>query len=310
MGVQGFPGSLSLFFSRPTNGTGKKSRRVRGFFFGLLAVLGILAMPLSASARYASVVIDTLTGQVLHEVNADTRNYPASLTKMMTLYLTFEALESGRWTLNTRLKVSRRASRMPASRLGLRRGERIRVEDAILALVTKSANDVAVVVAEALGRSETKFARLMNRKAQALGMSRTSFRNASGLPNRRQLSTARDMATLALALIEDFPDYYQYFSTADFKYRGRRHENHNALLAHYEGTDGIKTGYTRASGYNLVASSVRDGRGAGRQDLPGPRPPGGAPARQGFRQPAAAHAAAAQGQAGPPAGHRQGSGFR
>ena len=213
-----------------------------------------------AQARYASIVIDYDTGRVLHETNADTRNYPASLAKMMTLYLAFEALERGNLKLDQRLKVSRRAAGMPASKLGLKRGERITVKNAILALVTKSANDAAVVVAEALAGKETKFARLMTQKARELGMKRTSFRNASGLPNRRQMSTARDMATLARALIRDFPKKYAYFSTKQFIYKGRKHRNHNRLLKTYSGADGIKTGYIRASGFNLAASVKRNGR--------------------------------------------------
>ncbi|MDJ0608618.1 MAG: D-alanyl-D-alanine carboxypeptidase [Kiloniellales bacterium] len=217
-----------------------------------------LASP--ASARYASIVVDSMTGQVLYEVNADTRNYPASLTKMMTLYMAFEALEDGRLRLDQSLKVSRRAARQPPSKLGLKRNQRITVKQAILALVTKSANDVAVVLAEALGRTERKFAQQMNKKAQLLGMKRTNFRNASGLPNRRQLSTARDMAKLVTALIRHYPQYYSFFSAKTFRYRGRTHTNHNTLLTNYDGTDGLKTGYTRASGYNLAASTVRDGR--------------------------------------------------
>ena len=213
-----------------------------------------------AQARYASIVIEYDTGRVLHETNADTRNYPASLAKMMTLYLAFEALERGDLTLDQRLKVSRRAAGMPASKLGLKRGGTISVENAILALVTRSANDAAVVVAEALAMKETKFARMMTKKARALGMKRTNFRNASGLPNRRQLSTARDMAVLARALIRDHPEYYRLFATKEFVYNGRKHRNHNRLLRRYAGTDGIKTGYIRASGFNLVASVTREGR--------------------------------------------------
>lgn len=230
---------------------------------------GVLALALSAAmllagtpaqARYASIVVDFETGQVLHETNADTRNYPASLAKIMTLYLAFEALQSGDLTLNQQLKVSRRAAGMPSSKLGLRAGEKISVKNVILSLVTKSANDAAVVMAEALGGKEYKFAQLMTKKARALGMSKTRFRNASGLPNRRQVSTARDMAVLARALIRDYPEFYELFSTPKFTYRGRTHNNHNRLLRYYEGTDGIKTGYIRASGFNLVASTVRNGR--------------------------------------------------
>ena len=213
-----------------------------------------------AEARYAAIVIEADSGRILHEANADTRNHPASLTKMMTLYMLFEALEEKRFSLHQALPVSRRASRMPSSRLGLKRGTTITVENAILSLVTKSANDVAVVVAEALAGTEVEFARLMTRKAEALGMRRTTFRNASGLYNRRQLSTARDMATLVQALIRDFPDYYGYFSVPSFTYEGRRHRNHNKLLRRYAGTDGVKTGYIAAAGYNLAASARRDGQ--------------------------------------------------
>ncbi len=227
---------------------------------GVLIFALALSVATAAQARYASIVIDYDTGRVLHESNADTRNYPASLAKMMTLYLAFEALERGDITLDKKLKVSRRAAGMPAAKLGLKRGETITVKNAILALITKSANDAAVVVAEALGEKETRFARMMTRKAKALGMKRTQFRNASGLPNRRQLSTARDMATLARALIRDFPKYYRLFATKEFVYKGKRYRNHNRLLRKYAGADGIKTGYIRASGFNLAASVSRNGR--------------------------------------------------
>jgi D-alanyl-D-alanine carboxypeptidase len=225
-----------------------------------VALAVLVTLPGQAQARYASIVIDTDTGRVLHEVNADTRNYPASLTKMMTLYMTFEALEEGRLSLHQRLPVSRRAQGMTPSKLGLRVGQTITVKQAILSLVTKSANDVAVVLAEAMAESEFKFALKMTEKARELGMNRTRFRNASGLPNRRQLSTARDMAKLAMALIFDYPQYYEYFSVRSFKYGKHRYRNHNNLLGRYDGTDGVKTGYTRASGFNLTASVVRNGR--------------------------------------------------
>jgi D-alanyl-D-alanine carboxypeptidase len=213
-----------------------------------------------AAAKYASIVVDAETGLVLHETNADTRNFPASLTKMMTLYLLFEALESGEVTLSDKLSVSARAAKQQPSKLGLKSGATISVENAIRALVTKSANDVAVVVAEALGDTEWGFAKLMTAKAKALGMGRTNFANASGLPDSRQLSTARDMATLSLALISDFPQYYHYFSLGSFTYKGKTYANHNKLLTAYDGVDGIKTGYTKASGYNIAISAVHDGR--------------------------------------------------
>ncbi len=235
-------------------------RHAGSWVFLSLMIAAVVLLPGQARARYASIVIDTATGQVLHETNADTRNYPASLTKMMTIYLAFEALEKNKLRMGQRLRVSRRAARMPASKLGLKRNRTILVEDAILALIVKSANDAAVVVAEALAGSESKFARLMNKKARALGMTRTSFRNASGLPNRRQLSTARDMARLAQALIADFPQFYRYFSERSFTFKGRTYKSYNRLLANYDGTDGLKTGYTRASGYNLAASAVRNGQ--------------------------------------------------
>ena len=223
-------------------------------FFSCPPLLLPVASANTAQAKYASLVLDADTGQVLHSVNADTRNYPASLTKMMTLYLVFEALERGEITMKTQWKASARVARQPASRLGLARGAKIRVSDAVLALITKSANDVATLVAESLAGSERDFALKMTAKARELGMARTTFRNASGLGNRGQLSTARDMATLALALIRDFPQYYKLFSTQKYKHGDRTYKNHNKLLTAYEGTDGIKTGYISASGFNLVAS--------------------------------------------------------
>jgi len=231
-------------------------RRLSAAFVCALLVFG--ATP--ASAKYASLVIDAETGRVIHEINADTRNYPASLTKMMTLYMVFEALESEIWTMNTKLRVSARAARQPASKLDLRRGQTISVRDAILALVTKSANDVATVIAENLSGSERGFALKMTVMARKLGMNRTTFRNASGLPHRGQLSTARDMATLARALIRNYPAYYRYFSTERFDFRGDSFKNHNKLLQTYDGVDGIKTGYIRASGFNLVASASVKGK--------------------------------------------------
>lgn len=233
---------------------------------GRLALVFLVATSLmflsgqSASAKYASFVIDADTGAVLHEVNADTRNYPASLTKMMTLYMVFDALERGQLSLQDSIKFSARAARQPASKLGLKRGESITVEQAILAIVTKSANDVASAVSEKLSGSERNFALKMTAQARKLGMSRTIFRNASGLPHRGQQSTARDMSKLALRLRADFPQFYHYFSTAQFSFHGKKHRNHNKLLKSYQGTDGIKTGYIRASGFNLVASVERDGR--------------------------------------------------
>lgn len=232
----------------------------RGTAVLFVVVLAFATFPSQAFAKYASIVVDADTGTVLHEENADTRNFPASLTKIMTLYMLFEAIDTGRIKLDTELPVSAHAQKQEPSKLNLRKGQTIKARDAILALVTKSANDVAVVVAEAVGGSETRFARMMTVKALALGMKRTQFRNASGLPDDRQLSTARDMSILARALMRNFPRYYPYFSTEQFAYKGEIYGNHNGLLGTYDGVDGIKTGYIRASGFNLVASAERDGR--------------------------------------------------
>jgi D-alanyl-D-alanine carboxypeptidase len=212
------------------------------------------------AAKYAALVMDAHTGKVHHTVNADTRNYPASLTKLMTLYLLFEKLDAKEITLATRFTVSRRAARQPASRLGLRRGQNITVGEAIPALIIKSANDVAVTVAEALAGSERKFALHMTAKARKLGMKHTIFRNASGLPHRGQFSTAGDMAILAKALIVGFSHHYHFFAQRSFQFRGRAYRTHNDLLKTYDGTDGMKTGYIRVSGYNLVASVKRGER--------------------------------------------------
>mgnify|MGYP002152654362 CR=1 FL=1 len=226
----------------------------------LAAAMVIAAMmaPAQARSRYAELVVDGTSGRVFHGRNADARKHPASLTKIMTLYLLFEALDEGKLRLDQKLKASRRAAGQPATKLGLRRGETITVRKAILALVTKSANDVATVVAEAISGSDRKFARTMTRRAQDLGMSRTTFRNASGLPNRGQLSTARDMARLAMAIRRDFPDYFKFFSRTSFTFRGKTYVGHNNLVGSFRGVDGIKTGYIHASGFNLVTSASRD----------------------------------------------------
>ncbi len=225
---------------------------------GLGAVIWLAAaFSADAATKYASMVINAKTGEVVHARYADDKRYPASLTKMMTLYMTFEALAEGRLTMDQQLTTSRRAAGQPASKLNLRRGQRISVEQAILALVTRSANDVATVLGEALGGTESGFAVMMTERARGLGMLDTTFKNASGLPNRHQKTTARDMALLARALIEHYPDRYHYFSTRGFKFGNRTYSNHNKLLGTYAGTDGIKTGYINASGYNLVSSVKR-----------------------------------------------------
>ena len=229
-----------------------------GALFGVLLSFWLVSTP--AQAKYAAYVVDTETGDVLYSINQHTRNYPASLTKIMTLYMTFEALDQGKVKLGDRIKVSKRAAGQPPSKLGLKRGSTIKLEHAILALVTKSANDAATALAEHLGGTEIKFARKMTKRAHKLGMTRTNFANASGLPNRAQLSTAHDMAVLGQRISEDFPHYYHYFSRKNFSYGGKKYKNHNGLLGQYKGTDGIKTGYIRASGFNLVASVEREGR--------------------------------------------------
>jgi D-alanyl-D-alanine carboxypeptidase len=209
---------------------------------------------------YAAIVVDANSGQVLHAANADALRHPASLTKIMTLYLLFEQIEAGKLKLDSQLDVSEHASVQAPTKLGLRPGQTLRVEDGIKALVTKSANDAAVVIAEAIAGDEEAFARLMTRKARALGMSRTVYTNASGLPDEDQLTTARDQATLGRAIQERFPRYYRYFATAAFVYRGHAIRNHNRLLGRVDGVDGIKTGYTRDSGFNLTTSMRRGNR--------------------------------------------------
>ncbi|MGI9367296.1 MAG: serine hydrolase [Ruegeria sp.] len=225
---------------------------------GLIVVVGTGMA--SANPKYAGLVIDTKTGKTLYASNADSSRYPASLTKMMTLYMVFDALDSGRITKKTRIRVSKNAAAEPPSKLGIRAGQTLSVEQAIYALVTKSANDVSTAVAEHLGGSESGFAQMMTSKAHALGMKKTTFHNAHGLPNSKQKTTARDMAQLGIALREHYPAHYHYFSTRSFKYGKARYTNHNRLLGSVKGVDGIKTGYTRASGFNLVSSVRKDGR--------------------------------------------------
>lgn len=205
----------------------------------------------------AAIVVDMNTGKVLHAKGADTLRHPASLTKIMTLYMLFSYLRSGAITHESELLVTAHASKQAPTKLGLKPGSTIRTEDAISALVTQSANDVAVVIAENLAGTEENFAKAMTQKARSLGMTNTVFRNASGLPNTEQVTTARDMAILGRQIIVDFPEYYECFKTKYFRYRGKRYRNHNKLLFGYKGTDGIKTGYTRAAGFNLTVSVQR-----------------------------------------------------
>ncbi|PHQ69507.1 MAG: D-alanyl-D-alanine carboxypeptidase [Sneathiella sp.] len=225
--------------------------------FLVVSMMTAVFFPTSSHARYAAVVMDSRTGEILYSRNADKKLYPASLTKIMTLYMTFDALTRGKLRLDQKLSVSARAAGQAPTKLGLKRGGTITVRDAMFGLITKSANDAATVLAESMAKSEVDFALDMTATAKRLGMRRTSFRNASGLPNRRQKSTARDMAILGSALIHEFPQYYHFMSLEKFKYKGRSYKNHNNLLKKYKGADGIKTGYIRASGFNLVASAKR-----------------------------------------------------
>ncbi len=208
----------------------------------------------------AAIVVDMNSGTILHSQDADALRHPASLTKMMTLYVLFGYLRAGNITLDSNLAVTPLAASQAPTKLGLKPGTTIKVSDAIKALVTQSANDAAVVIAENLAGTEENFARLMTDTARRIGMKNTTFVNASGLPNDDQVTTARDMATLAAHLIHDYPDYYSVFETRYFTYNGRKYRNHNKLLFGYKGTDGIKTGYTRASGFNLTASVHRGNR--------------------------------------------------
>ncbi len=208
----------------------------------------------------SELIIDARTGEVLHAKDASAQRYPASLTKMMTLYLTFDALKAGKMRLNQQLPISTHAASMPATNLALRPGSYLPVETAIKALVVRSANDAAVVLGEALGGSEPQFAELMTRKARQLGMNGTVFKNASGLPNIEQHTTARDLAVLALALNKHFPQYYSYFKTTEFVFNGKNYTTHNRVLLKYPGCDGLKTGFINASGFNLVSAVHRNNR--------------------------------------------------
>lgn len=232
----------------------------RVWAIALACLLTLSATDLSHAAKHAAMAIDGNTGKVLYNNSGDELRHPASLTKMMTLYLVFELIEAGKLSYETRLRISSRAASQPPSKLGLQAGESIRVIDAIKALITKSANDVAYALAEHIGGSEAGFARMMTKKARAIGMSRTVFKNASGLPHDEQVTTARDMITLGLRLRDDFPQHFKLFSTRTFTFGGKTYRNHNKLLGQLHGVDGIKTGYIRASGFNLVTSIKRDGK--------------------------------------------------
>jgi D-alanyl-D-alanine carboxypeptidase len=239
--------------------TGARDGLRWGLFGFVAAVLTLLNGPTRA-APYADIVVDANSGAVLHATNPDARRHPASLTKIMTLYLLFEQLETGKLKLDSALKVSAEASGQAPTKLGLKPGTTLTVEDAIKGMVTRSANDAAVVVAEAIAENESDFAKLMTRKAHALGMKSTVYKNASGLPDDNQVTTARDQSILGRAVQERFPRYYKYFSIRSFTFRGQAITNHNRLLGKVDGVDGIKTGYINASGFNLVTSLHRGNR--------------------------------------------------
>lgn len=226
---------------------------------GICACALALSISGVAQASVSSILIDAQTGEVLSSNAADTLRYPASLTKLMTLYITFDALEKGIIKMDDMLPVSRHAANMAPSKLGLRAGEKIKVRDAVMALVVKSANDCAAVLAEGLGYTEQNFAKTMTEVAHELGMSNTTFYNASGLPNKNQKTTARDMAMLGAAMYHHFPQYYKLFSAKKFTYKGRTIYTHNHLLKTFKGADGMKTGFTNAAGYNIVTSAERNG---------------------------------------------------
>ena len=246
------------------------ARRVFAILTLALLAAGTLAQPAAAQIpyvnllfsqpRYAAYVMDANTGEVLYEKNADSPRYPASITKLMTLYLAFEALQSGKLSLSDRVYVSAHAAGVAPSKLGVRPGDSVSVDEAIRAMTVKSANDMAVAMAERIGGSEGKFAALMTLRAQELGMASTQYVNASGLPDSRQISTAHDIAVLSRALMRDFPQYYPYFSLRSFDFRGRVIPGHDHLLGAVPGVDGLKTGYTAASGFNLASSAQRDGK--------------------------------------------------
>jgi D-alanyl-D-alanine carboxypeptidase len=223
----------------------------------LTALLPTAAKAQVGSYRYSSIVVDNDTGRVTEAANADAPRYPASLTKLMTLYVTFEALRDHKITLDQRVPVSVHAAEMEPVKLGLLPGNRLTVEEAILAIITKSANDAACALGELVGGDEDRFAQIMTLRARSLGMTHTTFRNASGLPDPDQVTTARDLALLAHHLITDFPQQYHYFSVPSFEYRGRTIWNHDRMLVDYDGADGLKTGYTKLSGHNLVTSAQR-----------------------------------------------------
>lgn len=252
--------SKKMFSAFPSKGDATVPGRFLGFLFTLAVAISMFSTPAAAGPKYAGIVVDAKTGKVLYSEDPDGLRYPASLTKMMTLYLTFEALEAGRISLDTQVPVSAHAASEPPSKLGVRAGGSVSVDQAIRALVTRSANDIATALGEFIGGSEDRFASLMTGKARALGMTRTTYRNANGLPNTAQMTTARDQARLGMALRQHFPQYYGYFAIRSFNFGKQTIGNHNRLVGNVKGVDGIKTGYTRAAGSNLATSAQLDGR--------------------------------------------------
>ena len=230
-----------------------KAKKIAYLLFGLLMLFNTTET--HAARTTSSIVIDALSGEIISSDNADERRYPASLTKLMTLYLTFNALEKGDISFNTKLTTSYKAASQEPSYLGLHKGDTISVKDAVMALIVKSANDCAVVLAEAIGGNQKNFVSMMNKTAKDLGMKNTTFKNPNGLHDKEQKTTARDMAILASAVYHHFPEHYELFSTKTFTYNGHTFKNHNHLLKHFKGADGMKTGYTRRSGYNIVTSA-------------------------------------------------------
>ncbi len=228
--------------------------------FSILSVLFILFNSQTILAKRAAIIIDYETEEVLFEINADTLNYPASLTKIMTLYIVFDHLEKKKLKWDSKMNVSNIAASRSPSKLYLETGTYIKVEEAVMALIVKSANDVATVVAEHISGSERNFAKLMNKYAKKIGMRKTTFKNASGLPNRAQMTTARDISILSRALINDFPEEYKLFKIEKFKWKNKTYKSHNKLMKSYEGADGIKTGYIKASGFQLAFSAVRENK--------------------------------------------------
>ena len=237
----------------------QRVKMIKKFAFFCVLILAILRIT-AANASVSSILIDAANGDVMYEMNADERRYPASLTKLMTLYITFNALENNHIKLTDKLKVSRTAAGRSPSKLGVRAGETITVKDAIMAVIVKSANDCATVLAEHFAPTEADFAVLMTNTAHKLGMNNTTFKNASGLPNKQQKTTARDMAVLAMAVYHHFPQYYKWFSAKSFQYKGKTIGGHNYILKTFAGADGMKTGYTAASGYNIITSAKRSGK--------------------------------------------------